>query len=53
MSDAGAQGADPGLGTNASRTIEVAHPIPPLTTRDEVRRLADQACEEVLARVTA
>jgi len=30
----------------------VAHPIQPLT-RDEVRALADQAFDEVLARLTA
>ncbi|PYO55997.1 MAG: hypothetical protein DMD83_16735 [Candidatus Rokuibacteriota bacterium] len=40
-----------GLGATGYRTVAVAHPIQPLT-RDEVRALADEAFDEILARLT-
>jgi alkanesulfonate monooxygenase SsuD/methylene tetrahydromethanopterin reductase-like flavin-dependent oxidoreductase (luciferase family) len=40
------------LGARDYRTVVVPHPIQPLT-REEVRRLADQAFEEVRRRLTA
>jgi len=46
---AGAQ-AD-ALGARDYRTVKVAHPIQPLT-REEVRALADQAFDEIVARLT-
>ena len=39
------------LAPSAFQTIMVAHPIQPLT-RDEVRALADEAFEEIVARLT-
>jgi len=40
------------LGATDYRTVVVGHPIQPLT-REEVRRLADQAFDEIVKRVTA
>ena len=40
------------LGATDYRTVVVAHPIQPLT-REEVRRLADEAFDEIVKRVTA
>ena len=39
------------LGARELETVMVAHPIQPLT-RDEVRALADKACDEIVARLT-
>jgi len=39
------------LGAHDHRTVTVAHPIQPLT-RDEVRALADEAFDEIVARLT-